>query len=73
MPKDFWKELDQRLDENQRLSHGGIPTQFQPIAAWLGLYPWQSLLWLSLGTTWLLVLVLRQEVIEIVERILLIY
>lgn len=73
MTKDFMKELDQRLDENKRLSQGGVPEKLQPVATWLGLYPWQSLLGLSLVITVVLFAWLQATVVEVVERVLLVY
>lgn len=73
MKKDFWSELELRLEENQQLETGGIPEVFRPIASILGLHLWQSLFLISFTAAVVLVLLTPEKGITIAEKVLLIW
>lgn len=73
MPQEsFQHQLNQRLDENKHLAQGGLPLLLQPLASWLGLYPWQSLVLITSISILGLVVFLGQDVVRLTEIILLI-
>ena len=70
--KDFFKEVSARLEENEKLGHGGLPNGLKGWGSIVGLYPWQSLLLLSFVLTLIFFYYMNHSLIFFVERLLLI-
>lgn len=71
--RDFWSELETRLEENNQLEQGGIPPIFRPMASFVGLHFWQSLLLGSFMATVVIALFFPEILVHLTEDLLLIW
>lgn len=68
----FLELLEQRLAENADLADGGVPAWLRPVAFWLAIKPWQSLLLLSFLIVGVWFFGFRQTLLQVVDLVLVI-
>lgn len=69
--EDFLEALEQRLEENKKLSGKGMPLKTAPVVSVLGTKPWQSLVGVSFLVTLLIWLVGKSLLMSLVDKLLL--
>ncbi len=70
---DFLKALDERLEENKKLSDkGGMPKELAPVVSLMGFYSWQVLLVLGFLVVGLWFLVEPVGMLKLVRGLLLV-